>query len=256
MALLRRLKGYPGHPSHAPLTGVSIGAYTVAVALLVLGALGLEEPAMARAALLATSAGLILTPPTVLTGLLDWRDRPPRTPKRTLANLHLGTKLAAAAIFALSWFPGRAGHHDGRIHAAALILALAGEALLLAGGYLGGTLVYVHGHRVLSQPQTPVGEALRPGRVSQQPQPVESAPTRSRQPTAPAGHRQTASGARRPTERPSAGLGPARASTQARMQLPSTTQQSLAVHVLLYVGHHRPPIRRPSPRSCTSAPDR
>ena len=204
--LLRRLKGYPGHPSHPPLTGVAIGAYTVAVALLVLGALGLEEPAMARAALLAISAGLILAPPTVLTGLLDWRDLPPGTPKRTLANLHLGTMLAATAVFALSWFPGRAGYHDGRVHAAALILALVGEALLLAGGYLGGTLVYVHGHRVLSQPQTPVGEALRPGRVSQRPQPVESAPTRSRQPLPVAGHRQTASGARHPTEGPSAGL--------------------------------------------------
>jgi uncharacterized membrane protein len=185
MALLRRLTGYPGHPSHPPLAHVSIGAYTVAAALLALGALGLEEPAMARGALLAISAGLILAPPTVLTGLLDRRDLPPGTPRRTLANLHLGTMLAATAIFALSWFPGRAGYQDGRIHAAALVLALSGEALLLAGGYLGGTLVYVHGHRVLSQPQTPVGKALRPGRVSQRPQTLDSAPARPRQPVWP-----------------------------------------------------------------------
>src|SRR5215475_7007921 len=77
MALPRRLKGYPGHPSHPPLTGVSIGAYTVAAALLVLGTLGLQEPAMAHGALLAISAGLILAPPTMLTGLLDRRDLPP-----------------------------------------------------------------------------------------------------------------------------------------------------------------------------------
>jgi hypothetical protein len=70
MALLRRLKGYPGHPSHPPLTDVSIGAYTIAVALLVLGALGLQEPTMAHGALLAISAGLLLAPPTMLTGLL------------------------------------------------------------------------------------------------------------------------------------------------------------------------------------------
>src|SRR5215813_5332879 len=169
MALLRRLKGYPGHPSHPPLTDVSIGAYTVAAALLVLGTLGLQEPAMAHGALLAISAGLILAPPTILTGLLDRRDLPPRTPKRKLANLHLATMLAATAIFAVSWFPGRAGYQDGRIHIAALVLALAGEALLLAGGYLGGTLVYVHGHRVLSQPQAPVGEALRPRRLTKRP---------------------------------------------------------------------------------------
>jgi uncharacterized membrane protein len=119
MVALRRLNGYPGHPSHPPLTHVSIGAYTVAAVLLALGALGPEEPAMAHRALLAISAGLILAPPTVLTGLLDRRDLPPGTPKRTRANLHLGTMLAATAIFALSWFPGRAGYQDGRIHAAA-----------------------------------------------------------------------------------------------------------------------------------------
>jgi len=44
MALLRWLRGYPGHPSHPPLTDVAIGAYTVAVALLVLAIGG---PAMA-----------------------------------------------------------------------------------------------------------------------------------------------------------------------------------------------------------------
>jgi len=95
MALPRRLKGYPGHPSHPPLTDVSIGAYTVAAAVLVLGTLGLQEPAMAHGALLAISAGLILAPPTMLTGLLDWRDLPPRTPKRKLANLARSARKSA-----------------------------------------------------------------------------------------------------------------------------------------------------------------
>ena len=188
MTLTRRLKGHPGHPSHPPLTDVSIGAYTLAAALLVLGAAGLQQPAMAHGALLAISAGLILAPPTMLTGLLDWRDLPPGTPKRKLASLHLVTMLATTAVFAVSWFPGRAGYEDGRVRAAALVLALAGEALLIVGGYLGGALVYVHGHRVLSQPQAPVGEALRPGRLSPRPQAAESAPTASRHP-ARAGHK-------------------------------------------------------------------
>jgi len=188
MALLPRFKGYPGHPSHPPLTDISIGAYTVAAALLVLGTLGLEEPAMAHGALLAILAGLLLAPLTMLTGLLDWRDLPPKTPKRNLANLHLVTMLAATAIFAASWFPGRAGYQDGHIHTAALVLALAGEAVLLAGGYLGGALVYVHGHRVLSQPQAPVGEALRPRRLSPRPQPGQSVPAGPATRSAPEGH--------------------------------------------------------------------
>jgi uncharacterized membrane protein len=185
MALMRRLQGYPGHPSHPPLTDVSIGACTIAAALLVLGAAGLEEPAMAHGALLAISVGLLMAPPTIVTGLLDWRDLPPRSPKRKLANLHLVTMLTATGTFAASWFPGRARYQDGHIHTAALILALAGEALLLAGGFLGGALVYVHGHRVLAQPQAPVGEALLPGRLSPRPQAAAPAPIVSRQPAAP-----------------------------------------------------------------------
>ena len=38
--LLELVKGFPGHPSHPPLTDVSIGAYTVGALMLVLGALG------------------------------------------------------------------------------------------------------------------------------------------------------------------------------------------------------------------------
>ena len=185
MALLRWLKGYPGHPLHPPLTDVSIGAYTIAAALLVLGAAGVEEPAMAHGALLAISAGLIVALPTMLTGLLDWRGLPSGTPKRKLANLHLVTMLAATAVFVSRLAREPASGEDGRVHTAALVLALAGEALLLAGGYLGGALVYVHGHRVLSQPQAPVGKALLPGRLSPRPQAAESAPIVSRQSAAP-----------------------------------------------------------------------
>jgi hypothetical protein len=34
------VKGFPGHPSHPPVTDPSIGAYTVATAMFILGALG------------------------------------------------------------------------------------------------------------------------------------------------------------------------------------------------------------------------
>jgi hypothetical protein len=48
MSLIRLLRGWPGKPSHPPLTDASIGAYTVGVAMLVLGALGVEEEQMAH----------------------------------------------------------------------------------------------------------------------------------------------------------------------------------------------------------------
>ena len=37
------VKGWAGKPSHPPLTDASIGAYTVGVVMLVLGAFGVEE---------------------------------------------------------------------------------------------------------------------------------------------------------------------------------------------------------------------
>ncbi len=86
MSLLSMLvKGPEGKPSHPPLTDVVIGAYTVGVAMLVAGAAGLEEEAMAKGALLAISGGLIVTLPTAMTGVLDYLDLPKPTAPRTLA---------------------------------------------------------------------------------------------------------------------------------------------------------------------------
>ncbi len=52
MSLLPSLvKAFAGKPSHPPLTYVSVGAYTVAVAMLVAGAAGVEQEATAKGAL-------------------------------------------------------------------------------------------------------------------------------------------------------------------------------------------------------------
>jgi hypothetical protein len=45
-----------------------------------------------------------------------------------------------------------------------LVFGLGAEALLAAGGFLGGTIVFVYGNRVVKQPETPVRDALIPGR--------------------------------------------------------------------------------------------
>jgi hypothetical protein len=76
MVVLRRLNGCPGHPPAPAIDRHIHRRLHRRAALLALGALGVEEPAMAHGALLAISARLILAPPTVLTGLLDRRDLP------------------------------------------------------------------------------------------------------------------------------------------------------------------------------------
>jgi len=136
--LISLVKGFAGKPSHPPLTDVSIGAYSVGVAMLVAGAAGVEQQAMAKGALLAISGGLIVAIPTTLTGLLDYFDLPKRTAPRTLATYHLFVMLAATALFAATWVVQRPGYLDGEITTLGLLLGSAAFALLVIGGMLGG----------------------------------------------------------------------------------------------------------------------
>jgi uncharacterized membrane protein len=173
---LSLIKGFPGKPLHPPLTDVSIGAYTVGVAMLVLGALGVEEEQMAHGALLAIGGGLVVAAPTALTGLLDWLDIPKGTPRRTTATIHLLVMVSATVVFALTFIAHLDGYDDGQVEALPLVLGIAAETLLAVGGFIGGSLVFVFGVRVLKRPDTPVRNALVPGA-----EPAEE----SRAPTAP-----------------------------------------------------------------------
>jgi uncharacterized membrane protein len=165
MGLNQLIKGWPGKPSHPPLTDASIGAYTVGVAMLVLGTLGVEEEPMAHGSLLAIGGGLALALPTALTGLLDWLDMPKGTPARTTATIHLLTMLSATVLFAVAFIGQLDGYEHGEIKTLGLIFGLAAEALLAVGGYIGGTIVFVYGNRVLKRPETPLRDALVPGRA-------------------------------------------------------------------------------------------
>jgi uncharacterized membrane protein len=166
---LEVVKGWPGKPSHPPLTDASIGAYTIGVAMLVLGALGVEEEQMAHGSLLAIAGGLVLALPTAGTGLLDWLDLPRGTPARTTATVHLVVMLSATVVFALVFLAQLDGYDEGRIESLALVLGLAAEGLLTAGGYIGGTLVFHYGVRVLKRSETRIADALVPGRAEAEP---------------------------------------------------------------------------------------
>jgi uncharacterized membrane protein len=164
--IIELVRGFPGHPSHPPLTDASIGAYTVGVAMLIAGALGLQKTEMAHGALIAISGGLIVAVPTALTGLLDWLKIEPGTPKRTVATVHLLTMVTATVLFAVTWLLARPGYNHGNILTRTWIVALIAEAVLAVGGYLGGTIVFVYGERVVGAQGTPVADALKPGHVA------------------------------------------------------------------------------------------
>lgn len=178
-SLLTLIKGWPGKPSHPPLTDASIGAYTVGAAMLVAGALGLEEEQMAHGALLAIGGGLALAGPTALTGFLDWLGMERGTPWRRTATIHLFTMVIATVLFAVTFIAHLNGYDDGHIETLALILGLVALATLTAGGYIGGTMVYVYGVRVLKREDVRVRDALIPGR-SPPDEPAPAVPSRRR----------------------------------------------------------------------------
>jgi uncharacterized membrane protein len=156
------IKGHAGKPTHPPLTDASIGAYTAGVAMLVLGALGVEEEPMAHGALLAISFGLIVAPATAITGLLDWLDLRAGTPARRVATIHLVVMVVTTVMFALTWLAQRGGYDDGEVGGPALALGLVSFALLAVGGNIGGANVFVYGIRVVKRSDVPPRAALNP----------------------------------------------------------------------------------------------
>src|SRR5215216_2736843 len=133
--------GPPGHPAHPPLTDAAIGLYTGAAGFAVLGAIGVSESNFAVAWWLALVAGLVVTVPTALTGLLDWLTITRGTPLFRTATTHLLTMVSATVVFLVAAIVGHAGYVDHEVTTAGLVLTVVGFAVLAFGGWLGGTIV-------------------------------------------------------------------------------------------------------------------
>ena len=155
-------RGFPGHPSHPPLTDAVIGTYTFATVSAVLSTLGVAEDGFAQAWWLALVVGLVFTVPTALTGLLDWLKIASGTPLKRTASIHALTMLAATATFLIAVGAGHGSYADSDVTGGSLIVTLVGFVLLVAGGSFGGTVIFVHGMRVLNLVDEPTREALSP----------------------------------------------------------------------------------------------
>jgi uncharacterized membrane protein len=112
---------------------------------------------------------LVLALPTALTGLLDWLEMSPGTPMRTVATTHLLMMLTATGLFVATWFSQLDGYKHDEVKTLGWILGLGAEGVLAFGGYLGGTIVFVYGMRVLNRRDAPVADALIPGRAEAEP---------------------------------------------------------------------------------------
>jgi uncharacterized membrane protein len=156
------VKGLPGHPLHPPLTDATVGIYTGATAFGVLGALGVSEHNMATAWWLALIVGLVVTVPTALTGLVEWLGITWGTPVWRTAIVHMLSMVTATVFFLIAAIVGHGGYVDGEVTGGSLVLTIVGFGFLTLGGWLGGTVVFVHGMRVLGLVEEPTRRAVAP----------------------------------------------------------------------------------------------
>jgi len=122
-----------GHPLHPVLTDIPVGAWTAAA---VLDATSKSHgPGYEQAAETAIAVGLAGAVGSAITGLTDWSDTDGGS--RRLGLVHGLVNLTATSFYIASLVARRRGQHRaGRGYSAV------GYGLLMAGAYLGGSLVY------------------------------------------------------------------------------------------------------------------
>jgi uncharacterized membrane protein len=162
MALDFLYRGTPGHPLHPPLTDATIGTYAFATVAAVLSKVGVAESEAAQAWTLALIVGLIFSAPTALTGFADWLQISRNTPLWRTATAHMIAMLIATAFFLVSIGAGYSDGIDGAVGDGAFILTLVGFFVLTVGGWLGGTIVFNYGMRVLNLVEEPASLATSP----------------------------------------------------------------------------------------------
>jgi nitrite reductase/ring-hydroxylating ferredoxin subunit/uncharacterized membrane protein len=123
------LHGVPvGHPVHAPLTDLPIGAWTSAALLDLL-------PRTEKASRVLIAAGLAGAVPTALTGLADWSDL--HREQQRVGLVHATATATASTLYLASLLARSRGRH-----ATGKALGFGGLTVLMAGGYLGGHLAF------------------------------------------------------------------------------------------------------------------
>jgi uncharacterized membrane protein len=155
-------RGFPGHPLHPPLTDATIGTYTFATVAAVLSKVGLAESEAAHGWALALIIGLVVSLATALTGFVDWLRIERKTPLWRTATAHLIAMLLATGVFLIAIGAGYGDGMDGVVTDGAFLLTLIGFFLLTVGGWLGGSIVFTHGMRVLNLVEEPASRAASP----------------------------------------------------------------------------------------------
>jgi uncharacterized membrane protein len=138
-----------GHPFHATVITIPIGAWTAAVVFDIAALLGAAPHALATGALWLVVIGVIGGLVAAIFGLLDFSQLPAGTHVRRTAIWHLAFNSTAIVLVIVSAIV-RVGNPDDP-SVGGFILALIGLVIVGVSGYLGGELAYRHGVRVADE---------------------------------------------------------------------------------------------------------
>jgi uncharacterized membrane protein len=140
------LRKLADEPLHAPTTHFPMALYPAVVLFDVLAVTRQDGSVYTNAAFVIMVAAAVMTGVAITTGFIHLiRDVDPESRAWRVAILHMGVQLCASAILIVSLVL-RIGHVSAvQPPSLAILLGIAGTVVLLAGGWLGGRLVYAHG---------------------------------------------------------------------------------------------------------------
>ena len=139
-----------GHPFHALLVTIPIGAWVASIVFDIVAAFSDDpEPFRAGASLLI-AIGIVGAVLAAIVGLLDLSTLGAGTRVRKIALTHMTLNLAAVAVFAASLvFRSSTGFNGESI--AGVVCSVIGLVLLGGSGFLGGEMAYRYGVRVADE---------------------------------------------------------------------------------------------------------
>lgn len=124
-----------GHALHPLVTQLPLGFWTAANVLDLVGGRR-SAPAAQR----LIGLGLLMVPPSALTGLVDWEQDSDDPRVRRVGLVHAVANTVAAGLFLASWNSRRSGSR-----ARGIVLGLLGGGVAGFSGYLGGHLSFARG---------------------------------------------------------------------------------------------------------------
>ncbi|NKX53010.1 DUF2231 domain-containing protein [Arthrobacter mobilis] len=144
------LAGPYGHPFHAMLIPIPLGAWIASLVFDLVAIFTGEVAVFERGALWLIGIGIIGALAAAVFGFLDFSQLERGTRAHKTGLTHMALNLAVTALF-VAGFLVRSGAGFDEISIAGFIISLVALALLGVSGYLGGELAYRYGVRVADE---------------------------------------------------------------------------------------------------------